>query len=89
MDKFSIDDVRDSFAADISGQISKLATAGRQLAESAELSWKPADIGQPQFEAMLSSWNFTPDVPDSAFTFTPAAGAREIPFLVPRPATQP
>jgi chemosensory pili system protein ChpA (sensor histidine kinase/response regulator) len=52
MDKFSIDDVRDSFAADISGQIAKLATAGRQLAESAELSWRPADIGQPQFESM-------------------------------------
>src|SRR5262245_24563453 len=52
MDKFSIDDVRDSFTADISAQIAKLAAAGRALAESAELAWKPDDVGKPQFEAM-------------------------------------
>src|SRR5262249_16265234 len=35
--------------------------------------------GQPRFEADLGPWNLTPDVPDSLFTFTPAAGAEKIP----------
>jgi hypothetical protein len=39
--------------------------------------------GQPQFAADLSAWNLHPDVPDSLFTFTPAAGAERIPVLVP------
>lgn len=65
-----------------------IAQAGDPLPQRLVITYRIAE-GQPQFEAMLSSWNFTPDVPDSAFTFTPAAGAREIPFLVPRPATQP
>ena len=39
--------------------------------------------GQPQFEADLSAWNLHPNVPDSLFTFTPAAGAERIPVLVP------
>ena len=65
-----------------------IARAGDPLPQRLVITYRTAE-GQPQFEAMLSSWNFTPDVPDSAFTFTPAAGAREIPFLVPRPATQP
>jgi hypothetical protein len=46
-------------------------------------------LGQPQYTAILTEWNLAPDVPDSAFTFTPAPGAREIPFLVPRPTTKP
>lgn len=46
-------------------------------------------LGQPQYTASLTEWNLAPDVPDSAFTFTPAPGAREIPFLVPRPTTKP
>jgi len=40
--------------------------------------------GQPQFEADLGPWNLAPDVPDSLFTFTPAAGAERIPVLAPR-----
>ncbi len=40
--------------------------------------------GQPQFEADLSAWNLAPDVPDRLFTFTPAAGAEQIPVLIPR-----
>ena len=39
--------------------------------------------GQPQFEAELSAWDLHPDVPDSLFAFTPAAGAERIPVLVP------
>jgi len=46
------------------------------------------DEGQPQFVASFSGWNLTPDVPDSLFTFTPAEGAQEIPFLVPRTENQ-
>jgi hypothetical protein len=46
-------------------------------------------LGQPQYTASLTEWNLAPDVPDSAFTFTPAPGAREIPFLVRRPTTKP
>ncbi len=45
--------------------------------------------GQPQFEADLSAWNLHPDVPDSLFTFTPAAGAERIPVLVPRREKKP
>jgi hypothetical protein len=40
--------------------------------------------GQPQFAADLGAWNLAPEVPDSLFTFTPAAGAEQIPVLVPR-----
>jgi len=40
--------------------------------------------GQPRFEADLGPWNLAPDVPDSLFTFTPAAGAERIPVLAPR-----
>jgi hypothetical protein len=40
--------------------------------------------GQPQFEADLGAWNLAPEVPDSLFAFTPAAGAERIPVLAPR-----
>jgi hypothetical protein len=40
--------------------------------------------GQPRFEADFGPWNLAPDVPDSLFTFTPAAGAERIPVLAPR-----
>jgi len=39
--------------------------------------------GQPQFEGDFHGWTFTPDVPDSAFTFVPAEGAEKIPILTP------
>jgi hypothetical protein len=45
--------------------------------------------GRPQFEADLGAWNLAPDVPDTLFTFTPAAGAQEIPVLVPRRQKKP
>ena len=38
--------------------------------------------GQPRFEADFSAWNLAPEVPDSLFTFTPAAGAEKIPIVV-------
>jgi hypothetical protein len=45
--------------------------------------------GQPQFEADLSAWNLAPDVPDTLFTFTPSAGAEQIPVLIPRREKKP
>ena len=44
--------------------------------------------GQPQFWAQFREWNLSPELPDSLFAFTPAAGAVKIAFM-PRPAVQP
>ena len=60
-----------------------IARAGDPLPQRLVITYRLA-AGQPQFAASFAEWNLAPDVPDSAFTFTPAAGAREIPFLVPR-----
>ena len=40
--------------------------------------------GQPRFAADFESWNLAPDLPDSLFTFTPAAGAERIGIMAPR-----
>jgi hypothetical protein len=42
--------------------------------------------GHPQYTAFLSNWNLSADVPESAFAFTPPAGARQVEFA---PSTQP
>ncbi len=39
--------------------------------------------GQPQFWADLSDWNLSPKLAADSFTFTPPAGAEQIPFLAP------
>ena len=39
--------------------------------------------GQPQFQAVFSSWNLSSNIDDSTFTFTPAKGAERIPTLLP------
>ncbi len=39
--------------------------------------------GQPQFQAVFSSWNLTSRINESTFTFTPAKGAERIPTLLP------
>ena len=39
--------------------------------------------GEPQFRGQFSNWNFSPQVSDSFFAFTPAKGMEKIPF-VPR-----
>jgi hypothetical protein len=44
---------------------------------------------QPQFAADLGAWNLAPDLPDTFFSFTPAAGAEQIPVLVPRREKKP
>jgi hypothetical protein len=65
-----------------------IARTGDPLPQRLVITYR-LEEGQPQFEANFSGWNLTPDVPDSAFTFTPAEGAQEIPFLVPRSERQP
>jgi len=61
---------------------------GDPLPQRIVITYRLAE-GQPQFEADLGAWNLAPDLPDSLFTFTPAAGAEQIPVLVPRRAKQP
>jgi len=46
------------------------------------LTYKNAP-GQPQYRADLSDWNLSPRVAADSFTFTPPAGAEQIPFVVP------
>jgi hypothetical protein len=48
--------------------------------------------GYPSYTAFLSKWNLKADAPDSSFTFTPPAGAKQIQFGNPANApstTQP
>jgi len=45
--------------------------------------------GSPQWTAVLTDWNFSPDLADSLFTFVPPAGARQIEFLPPSPPAAP
>jgi hypothetical protein len=65
-----------------------IARAGDPLPQRLVITYRFAD-GQPQYAASFIEWSFAPEFPDGAFVFTPAADAREIPFLVPRPARQP
>jgi hypothetical protein len=65
-----------------------IARTGDPLPQRLVITYRLAE-GQPRYEANFSGWNLAPDVPDSVFTFTPAEGAQEIPFLVPRPEKQP
>ena len=37
-------------------------------------------LGQPQYRAEFSDWNFSPKITDSLFTISPPKGAEEIPF---------
>jgi hypothetical protein len=39
--------------------------------------------GQPQFRADFTDWNLAPEAGVAHFTFTPPAGAEQIPFLAP------
>ena len=65
-----------------------IARTGDPLPQRLVITYRLAE-GQPQFAANFRDWNLAPDVPDSAFAFTPAEGAQEIPFLVRRPENQP
>jgi hypothetical protein len=46
------------------------------------LTYKKAP-GQPQYRAELSEWDLAPKIAADSFTFTPPAGAEQIPFIVP------
>jgi hypothetical protein len=46
------------------------------------LTYKNAP-GQPQFWADLSGWDLSPEVAADHFSFTPPAGAEQLPFLAP------
>ena len=59
-----------------------IARDGDPLPQRIVITYRLAE-GQPQFEADFHGWTFNPDVPDSAFTFAPAAGAERIPILTP------
>jgi hypothetical protein len=65
-----------------------IARTGDPVPQRLVITYRLAE-GQPQYEANFSGWNLAPDTPDSAFAFTPAEGAQQIPFLVPRPENQP
>ena len=59
-----------------------IARDGDPIPQRIVITYRLAE-GQPQFEADFHGWTFNPDVPDSAFTFVPAAGAEKIPILTP------
>jgi hypothetical protein len=65
-----------------------IARTGDPLPQRLVITYGLAE-GQPQFAANFRDWNLAPDVPDSVFSFTPAEGAQEIPFLVRKPENQP
>jgi hypothetical protein len=59
-----------------------IARDGEPLPQRIVITYRLAE-GQPQFRADFHGWTFTPDVPDSAFTFAPPAGVEKIPILTP------
>jgi hypothetical protein len=59
-----------------------IARDGDPLPQRIVITYRLAG-GQPRFEADFHGWTFNPDVPDSAFTFAPPAGAEKIPILKP------
>jgi hypothetical protein len=60
-----------------------IAREGDPLPQRIVITYRLAE-GQPQFEADFSGWNLKADTPESLFTFTPAAGAEQIPIVAPR-----
>jgi len=59
-----------------------IAQGEQPLPRRVILTYKNAP-GQPQFRADLSDWDLSPKVAADSFTFTPPAGAEQIPFLAP------
>jgi hypothetical protein len=43
----------------------------------------------PQWTAFISDWNFSPQLADNLFTFTPPAGAQKVKFIPVKEATTP
>jgi len=59
-----------------------IAKGDKPVLQRVVLTYKQED-GQPQFWANFRDWNFSPETPDSLFTFTPADGATRIAFVAP------
>jgi hypothetical protein len=59
-----------------------IAKGDKPVLQRIVLTYKLVD-GEPQFWANFRDWNFSPETPDSLFTFTPAAGAARIAFIAP------
>jgi hypothetical protein len=57
-----------------------VAKGDQPVLQRVVLTYKRAN-GQPQFWANFHDWNFSPDAPDTLFTFTPAEGAARIAFV--------
>jgi hypothetical protein len=45
--------------------------------------------GSPQWTAYLTDWNFSPQLPDNLFAFTPPQGAEKIKFIPVNPSQAP
>jgi hypothetical protein len=69
--------------ADIDFQV-WVAQGAQPLPLRVVITYKRAP-GQPQFSADLSDWNLAPKIEDSAFAFSPPAGAQAIPLMVALP----
>jgi hypothetical protein len=57
-----------------------IAKGDNPVLERLVITYKLED-GQPQFWADFHDWNFSPDISDSLFAFSPAEGARRIAFV--------
>jgi hypothetical protein len=56
-----------------------IARGDRPLLQRMVITYHRAEA-KPQFSAQLRDWNLAPDVSETVFTFTPAAGAAKIAF---------
>jgi hypothetical protein len=61
-----------------------VAQGDRPLPCRLVITYRAAE-GQPQFWAQFSDWNFSPDVSDAQFAFTPPEGAAKIAFAARKP----
>ncbi len=57
-----------------------IAQGEQPLLRRLVITYKHAN-GQPEFRTDFHDWNFSPETPDSLFTFTPAEGAMRIQFV--------
>jgi hypothetical protein len=66
-----------------------IAEGAQPLPLRVVLTYKNAE-GQPQFRAQFADWDFSPEIQDAQFAFTPPEGAQKIAFLaqLPRIALQ-
>jgi hypothetical protein len=61
-----------------------IAEGAQPLPLRVVLTYKKAE-GQPQFRAQFADWNFSPEIQDAQFAFTPPEGAQKIAFLAQLP----